>query len=330
MSSSDGELSFVVGEEHAGKRADKALSLLCDDLSRSRIKALIDDGQVLLNGKPLSGASYALSEGDALSLSVPPPKESVPQPEDIPIDVVYEDDDVLVLNKRAGMVVHPGAGNWNGTLVNALLHHCGDTLSGIGGVIRPGIVHRLDKETSGLMMVAKNDHAHQSLSAQLQDRTLSRVYWALVCGVPVPRKGVVDQPIGRHKNNRLKMSVISKLPKDAKTYYEVVEGFGEACALVECRLETGRTHQIRVHMEFLKYPIIGDPLYGVQPTKLKSSLKSSDYNTDVIEFVSSVGRQMLHAKKIQFIHPVTEQEMFFEADLPGDFSKVLKNLYKSS
>ena len=330
MASLDNTLNFTISEEHVGKRADKTLSVLCDDLSRSRIKALIDDGQVFLNGKPLPSASYAVVEGDELSIAVPPPREATPQPEDIPLEIIYEDDDLLVINKAAGMVVHPGAGNWSGTLVNALLHHCGDSLSGIGGVIRPGIVHRLDKDTSGLMMVAKNDHAHQSLSAQLQDRSLSRIYWALCCGVPVPRKGVIDQSIGRHRNNRLKMSVMSNAPKDAKTHYKVLENIKGGCALVECKLDTGRTHQIRVHMEFLKYPIIGDPLYGVQPTKLISALKSANYSADIIKEVVEFPRQMLHAKNIRFIHPTTEEEMVFEADLPSDFSKVLKRLNKTT
>lgn len=326
MNSSESTLIFTILEEHVGKRADKALSILCDDLSRSRIKSLMDEGQVLLNGKPLVSASYAVAEGDELSITVPAPREATPQPENIPLEIIYEDDDLLVINKTAGMVVHPGAGNWSGTLVNALLHHCGDSLSGIGGVIRPGIVHRLDKDTSGLMMVAKNDHAHQSLSAQLQDRTLSRIYWALCCGVPVPRKGVIDQSIGRHRNNRLKMSVMSNVSKDAKTHYKVLEDIKGSCALVECKLDTGRTHQIRVHMEFLKHPIIGDPLYGVQPTKLISSLKLVGYSADIVKEILDFPRQMLHAKKIRFIHPTTEKEMDFESDLPSDFTKVLKKL----
>lgn len=324
----ENKLSFAVEDVDVGQRADKFLSVMCDELSRSQLQKLISDKEVLLNGEALKAGSYKTEEGDVFTVNIPPPAPSEAVAQDIPLDVVFEDEHVLVLNKAVGMVVHPGAGNWDGTLVNALLHHCGDSLSGIGGVLRPGIVHRLDKDTSGLMMVAKNDHAHQHLSEQLADRSLSRVYHALVLGVPMPVIGSVDRAIGRHRHNRLKMSVMSNAPRDARTHYKVLEKFGEACSLVECRLETGRTHQIRVHMEAIGHPLIGDQLYGPQRTALISNLKKSDYTTDIIKHICNLGRQMLHAQAIKFIHPVTEEEMFFEVGAPADLVKVLKMLEK--
>jgi len=320
------ELSFCVEDVDVGVRADKFLSIMCDDLSRARLQNLIAEGAVFLNEVPLKAASRKTEEGDVFVVRVPPVVSAEPEPEDIPLDIVYEDEDILVVNKAAGMVVHPGAGNWDGTLVNALLYHCAEELSGIGGVARPGIVHRLDKDTSGLMMVAKNDHAHQYLSAQLADRSLSRVYHALVLGVPMPVKGAVNRPIGRHRRNRLKMSVMSNAPRDARTHYRVLQSFGEACSLVECRLETGRTHQIRVHMEALGHPLIGDSLYGAQRSKLKSYFEKNGYLSEFVESVLDFPRQFLHAKEIVFIHPRHEEEMRFEISLPDDMSNILKNI----
>ncbi len=328
MKMEDNTLVYDVGADDVGVRADKYLGKVCSEFSRSRLQGLIADGQVLLNGAVMSTASVKTEEGDVFSVSVPDAVPCEPQPEDIALDVVYEDDDVIVINKPAGLVVHPGAGNWSGTLVNALLHHCGDSLSGIGGVVRPGIVHRLDKDTSGLIMVAKNDYAHQSLSDQLADRSLSRVYHAIVFGVPMPIKGSVDRPIGRHRHNRLKMSVMSNSLRDARTHYLVLENFSEALSLVECKLESGRTHQIRVHMEAMGHPVIGDALYGVQQTALISNLKKGGYCIDVIKELLSLRRQMLHAKEICFIHPRTENEMVFSCELPSDMSNVLKILDK--
>lgn len=322
----ENNLIYEVGADDIGVRADKYLGKVCADFSRSRLQGLIADGQVLLNGKVLSTASLKTEEGDVFSVSIPEAVPCEPQPEDIPLDVVYEDDDVIVINKPAGLVVHPGAGNWSGTLVNALLHHCGDSLSGIGGVVRPGIVHRLDKDTSGLIMVAKNDHSHQHLSEQLADRSLSRVYNTFVFGVPMPIKGTVDRAIGRHRHNRLKMSVMSNAPREARTHYLVLENFSDAVSLVECKLESGRTHQIRVHMEAIGHPVLGDTLYGVQQTALISNLKKGGYSSDIIKNILSLERQMLHAKEISFIHPRTEEEMTFSCDLPEDMSKALKSL----
>lgn len=321
-------LDLVITDEQAGQRADKALAALCPDLSRTRLQALIAQGQVFVDDEVLESASLKLEAGDAVRILMPAPVQSVPEAEDIPLAVVYEDDDLLVINKPAGMVVHPGAGNWSGTLVNALLHHCADSLSGIGGVVRPGIVHRLDKETSGLIIVAKNDKAHRHLAEQLSDRSLSRTYFAVVLGVPFPIKGVVDRAIGRDRNSRLRMGTSGTGLRDARTHYLVAERFGEACALVQCDLETGRTHQIRVHMQVLGHPLVGDPLYGPQRTALAAKLKKGGYEPEVIEEICAFPRQALHAAALRFIHPRTQDEMEFEAEPPEDFSKLLKMLKK--
>lgn len=321
-------LEVLVTDEYAGQRADKALAALVPDLSRTRIQALIEEGQVRLNDTPLGSASRKLEAEDVVRIIMPAPAPSVPQAEDIPLDIVYEDEDLLVINKAAGMVVHPGAGNWSGTLVNALLHHCADSLSGIGGVARPGIVHRLDKDTSGLIIVAKNDKAHRKLADQLSDRSLSRTYFAVVTGVPFPIKGVVDRAIGRDRNSRLKMSTIGTNLREARTHYLVTERYGDACALVQCALETGRTHQIRVHMQLLGHPLVGDPLYGPQRTALGAKLRKSGYDPDVIEEICDFPRQALHAAALTFVHPRTGEEMEFEAGPPGDFLNLLKRLEK--
>jgi 23S rRNA pseudouridine1911/1915/1917 synthase len=317
----------VEAPEQCG-RLDKILSTAFADLSRSRIQALIEDGQVLLNDAVCDSSSKKLQIGDVVMLSVPPPVDATPKAEKIALDIVYEDEDLLVLHKPAGLVVHPGAGNYEGTLVNALLHHCKGSLSGIGGVMRPGIVHRLDKETSGLMVVAKNDMAHKGLSAQLEDRSLSRVYQALVFKVPFPSKSVVDQPLARHPSNRLKMAVAHRGGKAARTHYHVQQKFGEACALVECKLESGRTHQIRVHMESLGHPLIGDPLYGPQKNGVSSALKKAGYDDKTIQEALNFPRQALHAGALAFTHPGTDELLEFTAPLPDDMSKLLKLLNK--
>ena len=244
-------------------------------------------------------------------------------PENIPLDIVFEDEHLIVINKQAGLVVHPGAGNYSGTLVNALLYHCADTLSGIGGVMRPGIVHRLDKDTSGVMLAAKTDQAHKGLAAQLEDRSLSRIYKALVLGVPQPRKGSVDQPLARDHRNRLKMAVNNSHGKTAKTHYQVERDFKGVLSLLECKLESGRTHQIRVHMGYAGYPLIGDPLYGPQPTAVRAALKRGGYEPETIEEVMAFPRQALHAAAISFIHPASGEEMAFEAPMPEDFAGLI-------
>lgn len=321
-------LEIVITDEHTGQRADKALAALCPDLSRTRLQALIAEGQVFVDDEVLGSASRKLEAGDAVRIIMPAPVQSVPEAEAIALDIVYEDDDLLVINKAAGMVVHPGAGNWTGTLVNALLHHCADSLSGIGGVVRPGIVHRLDKETSGLIIVAKNDKAHRYLAEQLSDRSLSRTYFAVVLGVPFPIKGIVDRAIGRDRNSRLRMGTTGTGLRDARTHYLVAERFGEACALVQCELETGRTHQIRVHMQLLGHPLIGDQLYGPQRTALAAKLKKGGYEPEVVEEICAFPRQALHAAALRFIHPRTKEEMEFEAEPPEDLVKLLKMLKK--
>ena len=317
----------VVIAESAG-RLDKILATLVTDVSRSRLKSLILDGQVSVNGATCRDPSRGLAPGDEISLIVPEAVEALPKPENIPLDIVFEDEHMLVINKAAGMVVHPGAGNIDGTLVSALLHHCGDTLSGIGGVKRPGIVHRLDKDTSGLMVVAKHDRAHTGLSAQLTDRTLSRLYHAVVWKEPTPIKGSINAPIGRHLTNRLKMAVRSHAAgREAVTHYlreEIFHG-GTAC-LVSCKLETGRTHQIRVHMAHIGHPIVGDPLYGLPAQEQSALLNRGAYDEAAKRAVLSFPRQALHAGGIGFIHPISGEEMEFEVPHPDDLARLVSIL----
>jgi 23S rRNA pseudouridine1911/1915/1917 synthase len=318
----DAAQSFAV--ENAG-RLDKVLSDLAGDgVSRSRLKNLIVDGQVTLNGKVCDDASRKVGPGDVVQLTIPDAIEALPQPENIPLDVVYEDDDMLVINKAVGMVVHPGAGNQNGTLVSALLYHCGDSLSGIGGVKRPGIVHRLDKDTSGLMVVAKNDRAHSGLSEQLVDRSLSRIYQALVWKMPTPIKGKIIAPIGRHQQSRIKMSVRSNtMGREAITHYKREETFHDSISLVTCRLETGRTHQIRVHMSHIGHPLLGDQTYGLPAQEQRSLLNRAGYEEEAKLAILTFPRQALHAAGIMFIHPVSGEEMEFETELPEDLRDLI-------
>ena len=322
-------LSCTVQAEDDGARLDKVLATRFSDLSRSRLKALILEEAVMLDDAVCTDPSRKVKEGMVLTVAVPPPVDDVPVPENIPLDILYEDEALLVINKQAGLVVHPGAGNHSGTLVNALLYHCGDTLSGIGGVRRPGIVHRLDKDTSGLMVVAKSDAAHQALSAQLSDRTLGRHYKAVVWGVPYPAKGFVDQPIGRHPTHRLKMAVNHRNGRTAGTHYQLAESYEGAVSLVDCRLESGRTHQVRVHMAYIKHPLLGDPLYGVQRNAGEAALKKAGYEPDVIQEIMAFPRQALHAWKMAFIHPLSGAPMAFEAPLPEDLGFLI-NLLKSN
>lgn len=287
-----------------GERLDKYINI--EDFSRSRIQKLIEDGNVLVNGNIAKGRDK-LKEGDVIEINVP---EAVPldaSPEDIPLDIVYEDKELLVINKPQGMVVHPGAGNFTGTLVNALLYHCGNELSGIGGVARPGIVHRIDKETSGLLLVAKTDTAHQSLSAQIKAKTASREYICITSGNMTIQKGKIDAPIGRHPAIRTKMAVTSKNSKNAVTHFEVKEQLKDA-SVVECRLETGRTHQIRVHLAYIGHPILGDNVYGA---------KENDFG---------LRGQALHAQRISFIHPTTNEEMEFTCQPPEYFNELIEKL----
>src|SRR5699024_9692054 len=250
---------MVLTADRSGERADAALARLAPDLTRSAAQRLLEEGRVLREGRPLR-KNDKLQAGDVLALDLPEPQPVALEPEDIPLDIVYEDKDLLVINKPKGLVVHPAAGHWSGTLVNALLYHCRDSLSGINGELRPGIVHRIDKDTSGLLIVAKNDFAHQALAAQLQDHSLSRTYVCLVVGGVKADSGTIDAPIGRHPTDRKKMAVVSS-GKHAVTHFQVLERFS-GYTFLECRLETGRTHQIRVHMAYRNHPIVGDMVYG--------------------------------------------------------------------
>lgn len=319
---------FKIDEVLDGSRLDKALAISCPSLSRTRIKSLIEAGMVAVNEQEVITASVKVQYDDVLSIVVPAPVDDTPVAQNIPLDIVYEDDDLLVINKASDMVVHPGAGNPDGTLVNALLHHCAANLSGIGGVKRPGIVHRLDKETSGLIVVAKNDFAHQGLSAQLADRSLSRIYKALVWRVPNLIKGSIDAPIGRHKTNRLKMAIQFSSGRDAVTHYHVEEAIEQAMAWTTCKLESGRTHQIRVHMQHIKHPLVGDPVYGLSRQDGGVLLNKSGFDPDIRDKILDFPRQVLHAAEIGFIHPRLDEEMRFEAPFPQDIQD-LKTLINS-
>lgn len=322
------EISVPVAAENAGERLDAFLAAQCADLSRSRLKALILEGQVDVDGMVCIDPSRKVKGESIVTVLVPPAEEAEPVAEDIPLDILYEDAELIVLCKPAGMVVHPAPGHARGTLVNALLHHCGDSLSGIGGVRRPGIVHRLDRDTSGLMIVAKTDRAHQVLSAQLADRSLERRYRALVWGVPTHRKGTVDQPVGRHPAHRQRMAVNRRSGRAAVTHYETIETYGQAAALLECRLETGRTHQIRVHMESIRHWLAGDPVYGIQPTALAALLKKAGYGTGPASFILGFPRQALHAWRLSFLHPVSGEVMAFERTDPEDMTSLI-NCFKT-
>lgn len=318
---------IIIPPEQEKVRLDKVLAALYPEHSRSRLQQLIQEGAVQLNGTICTTPSSKVTGGTCIELTVPEVKEYEPEPENIPLDIIFEDEDMLVINKQAGLVVHPGAGNWDGTLVNALLYHCGDTLSGIGGVRRPGIVHRLDKDTSGLMVVAKRDKAHRKLSTQLATRSLSRIYLALTLKCPSPLKGRIDKPIGRHPLSRIKMSVDYRRGRNAVTHYIVKENYSDALGLVECKLETGRTHQIRVHLTSMKHPLIGDQLYPPQKTEIEAAMRKAGYTPEVIEKTTSFPRQALHAHKIGFIHPVSGEKMQFQAPLPDDLKDLLTQIH---
>ena len=296
---------LIIAEEQAGQRADVGLALLLD-ITRSNMQRLLEDGRAVKGAKVLK-ANYKLKAGDEIVVTLPEPQPLDAQPENIPLDIIYEDEDVVVVNKARGMVVHPAAGNYSGTLVNALLYHC-KNLSGINGVIRPGIVHRLDKDTSGIMICAKNDEAHLSLSQQIQAKTARRTYLAVVRGNIKTDSGTIETQIARDKVDRKKMAVVKENGREAITDYEVVERFGKY-TLVRCKLRTGRTHQIRVHMEYLGYPLVGDPKYS--PMKTPFAIKG----------------QALHSQTLEFTHPRTGERMRFEAPLPEDMQKIITRLH---
>ena len=295
----------------AGKRIDSVLDELLPDVSRARLQKLLSEGKVYVNGKAVK-KSYKVAENDQISFEIPPLQELDAVPEDIPIDIVYEDDELLVVNKPKGLVVHPAPGHENHTLVNALLFHCDGRLSSINGVIRPGIVHRIDMDTSGLLVVAKTDRAHNGLAEQIKEHSMHRCYHAVVYGNIKDDEGVIDAPIGRHKTDRKRMAICAVNGKNAVTHYKVLERF-PGYTYIECRLETGRTHQIRVHMASIGHGVVGDPVYGVHPKK---------------EISLSFEGQCLHAKELGFIHPTGGESVKFDSDLPNYFVELLDKLRK--
>jgi len=303
-------IRLSVTSEDAGGRLDQFLSARVPDLTRSAAQRLLSEGQVAVNGVP-AAKNHRLSQGEAVVVTLPAPEETEVCAQNIPLDVVYEDDDVIVVNKPSGLVVHPAPGHPDGTLVNALLYHCGDSLSGVGGEKRPGIVHRIDRDTSGLIIAAKNDAAHQALSAQLADHTLSRTYECIVVGGMKGDSGTVDAPIGRHPTDRKKMAVTQKNSRRAVTHWEVVARY-EGFTHVRCRLETGRTHQIRVHMAYLGHPILGDTVYGSKKA------------------VPGLTGQCLHAAGLRFVHPRTGETVEVRCPLPEEFENVLRRLRAQS
>lgn len=297
------QVTYTIEEQQQGERIDKALSSLQSEWSRTQIGNWINEGVIKVNGDAVK-AKYKVKAGDIIAIDVPEVEELDVVAENLELDIVYEDADVLVVNKPKGMVVHPAPGHMGGTLVNGLMYHCKD-LSGINGVLRPGIVHRIDKDTSGLLMVAKNDTAHESLVNQLVNKTVTRKYIALVHGHIAHDKGTIDAPIGRDQKDRQKQAVVDN-GKHAVTHFQVVERFGDY-TLVECRLETGRTHQIRVHMNYIGFPLVGDPKYGPKKT---------------IDF----GGQVLHAATLGFDHPSSGEYLEFETPLPADYEQLLNDL----
>jgi 23S rRNA pseudouridine1911/1915/1917 synthase len=311
---------IIIGKLVGGQRLDKALAE-ASGLSRERVKALIGQGAVSIAGEAVTQASGKAAEGAEFAIEVPPTAEAAARAQDIPVTVVFEDEHLIVVDKPAGLVVHPAAGNPDGTLVNALLHHCAGQLSGIGGVARPGIVHRIDKDTSGLLVVAKSTAAHEGLAKQFADHSLERAYLAVVNGHPNPREGTIDEKIGRSDANRKKMAVLPKdssRGKHAVTRYKVLRMMAD-CALVECRLETGRTHQVRVHLASIGHALLGDPVYGSANPRLRPILKNLGFR-----------RQALHAAVLGFVHPVTGDRLRFESVLPQDMKELIDETVHSN
>ena len=315
-----GQVQTLAGAIATAARLDKALAE-ATELSRERVKALIAEGKVLVDGRTATSASAKVEAGARFVIHLPPPSDPQASPQDIPITVVFEDEHLIVVDKPAGMVVHPAAGNPDGTLVNALLHHCRGQLSGIGGVARPGIVHRIDKDTSGLLVVAKSDVAHEGLAKQFADHSLERAYLAVCGGHPSPASGTVDARLGRSDRDRKKMAVLPKdssRGKTAVTHYKTIERL-DHCALVECRLETGRTHQVRVHLASIGHSLLGDPVYGRDPAPLRPILKALGFQ-----------RQALHAARLGFIHPVTGNHLSFGSELPADMRELIDEMGHSN
>ena len=319
----------VSGAEDRGQRLDRLLAARLPALSRTRLKRLILEGRVRLGARTIGDPGLRVKPGDRIEVNVPPPEPAKPKAEAIPLQVVYEDGELIVIDKPAGLVVHPAAGNRTGTLVNALIAHCGDTLSGIGGEKRPGIVHRLDKDTSGLLVVAKTDRAHQALAAQFADHgrsgPLERAYLALVWGAPSPARGEIEAPIGRDPKSRIKMAV-REGGRRALTRYAVIEifrgkGSKPVASLVECRLETGRTHQIRVHLAKIGHPVLGDAVYGSGFRSKETALTPA-----AREALAALGRQALHAYRLGFAHPLSGKALRFDSKLPRGLARLTKAL----
>ena len=300
------EISLLVDRSAAGERLDRYLAEQVEGLTRSAAARLLEEGQVTADGVPL-GKNYRLQGGEALCLILPAPEPTEALPQDIPLDIVYEDGDIIVVNKPVGMVVHPAPGHPDGTLVNALLFHCAGSLSGVGGALRPGIVHRIDRDTSGLIVAAKNDFAHQGLAAQLQDHSMRRTYEAVVVGNLREDRGTVDAPIGRHPTERKKMAVTEKNSRSAVTHYQVLRRY-PGYTYIRCQLETGRTHQIRVHMAYIGHPLYGDTVYGAKTA------------------AADMTGQCLHAAALDLRHPRTGEAMHFTCPLPAQFSALLEKL----
>ena len=335
-------LITVEDEAEAGLRLDKLLASRLPDLSRTRIQALLEEGRIARgDGTALSSASQKVRQGDQFTITVPPPVESEIRAVEMPLNVIFEDDDILIINKPAGLTVHPAPGHYDDTLVNALLAHCHGSLSGIGGVARPGIVHRIDKDTSGLLVVAKHDKAHAHLARQLKNRTLKRNYLAICWGLPPYGEGTMEADIGRNPRDRKKMAVVKSGGKPAVTHYKVLESFSlnrpvagrkdtlqrvDLASLVECELESGRTHQIRVHFLHHHFPLLGDPVYGSETSfRLRGALGAA-LGENMVHILTGFKRQALHAARLELIHPITKEEMQFEAPLPDDFFTVLTSL----
>lgn len=302
--------TFIIDKETQSTRIDLVLSLLLSETSRSFIQKLIEGGSLTVNGSLCRSKKYKVSENDVVEIVLPEPEKLTIEEENIPLDIVYEDRDLLIVNKPRGMVVHPAVGNYTGTLVNAVMYHCKDRLSSINGVIRPGIVHRIDKDTSGLLMIAKNNRSHESLSRQLAEHSITRKYTALVYNNFSEDEGTVDAPIGRDPRNRLRRAVVSENSRRAVTHWRVMERFGRY-TLIEASLETGRTHQIRVHMAYINHPLVGDLLYGPKKQTLFDK------------------GQLLHAGVLGFVHPSTGEYMEFSSPLPEEFEQVLEKLRRS-
>ena len=320
--------NIVVPSGFDGYRIDKFLQLQINELSRTRLQALIREDQVLLNNIKINNAAKKIKYKDLVKINFPPPKETSIKPNNIPLDILYEDDDIIIINKFPGVVVHPGAGNYENTIVNGLLYKYQNNLSSIGGKLRPGIIHRIDKDTSGVIVVAKNDNSHIDLSQQFSSHTIKRVYEALVWGSLKPRNGKISEKISRSVRNRQLMTVRKEKGKMAITNYNTLKIFQNLnlpkISLIECQLETGRTHQIRVHMNFKGNPIVGDKSYG------KSKKKFKKIDTNIESKINNFNRQALHAKSLGFLHPKTKKKVFFEARRPKDFDTLIKILKKAS